>query len=275
MICRNKRTLIPFAASLLAAGSLAASASAGARTFNVTLDGLQEVPPVVTSGIGSCVVSLDDVTGDVKVSGTYSNLSSDAISAHIHGAAPPGQNAGVIVSLMVSGGKSGTITGSGTLTAQQLADMLAGLTYLNCHSVMHSTGEIRGQICPTNASWTNYGMGWPGTLGIPQFTASADPIQGTTITLNLDNSMGFNTIGILFIGLARANISTKLGGTILVVPILVVPLGIPAGGLPLPGPISNDPAFCGLTVDLQVLESDSGASKGVSFTPGLELVFGS
>jgi hypothetical protein len=29
-----------------------------------------------------------------------------------------------------------------------------------------------------------------------------------------------------------------------------------------------------VTVDLQVLEADPGATRGVSFTPGLELVLG-
>jgi hypothetical protein len=32
--------------------------------------------------------------------------------------------------------------------------------------------------------------------------------------------------------------------------------------------------LCGFTVDLQAIEADPGAAKGVSFTPGLELLLG-
>src|SRR5262245_14568273 len=46
------------------------------------------------------------------------------------------------------------------------------------------------EICLTDASWTNYGAGFPGTLGVPAFTARADPELGTTLTLDLGNSLG-------------------------------------------------------------------------------------
>jgi hypothetical protein len=38
--------------------------------------------------------------------------------------------------------------------------------------------------------------------------------------------------------------------------------------------IPNDFALLGVTVDLQALEADPGAAKGVSFTAGLELTLG-
>ena len=43
---------------------------------------------------------------------------------------------------------SGTLTGGGTLTADQITGMLAGMTYLNIHTTAHSGGEIRGNIGP-------------------------------------------------------------------------------------------------------------------------------
>jgi hypothetical protein len=52
--------------------ALEAPASAGTRTYIVNMSGAQEVPPVVTGGTGQCVVTLDDVTGAVSVSGTFS-----------------------------------------------------------------------------------------------------------------------------------------------------------------------------------------------------------
>jgi hypothetical protein len=55
----------------------------------------------------------------------------------------------------------------------------------------------------------------------------------------------------------------------------IVTIPIPAAGLSVPGPIpKGDASWCGLAVFLQVMEVDAGASKGVSFTPGLELDLG-
>jgi hypothetical protein len=36
----------------------------------------------------------------------------------------------------------------------------------------------------------------------------------------------------------------------------------------------NDPALLGVASDLQAIEADPGATRGVSFTAGLELVIG-
>ncbi|MEW6746761.1 MAG: hypothetical protein AB1486_28805, partial [Planctomycetota bacterium] len=64
------------------------------------------------------------------------------------------------------------------------------------------------------------------------------------------------------------------GGTLLVIPEVIVGISIPAPLLALPAPIPYDCAFSGLSIYLQVLELDPGASQGVSFTPGLKLVLG-
>jgi hypothetical protein len=128
--------------------------------------------------------------------------------------------------------------------------------------------------CPP-AAWSNYGAGWPGTLGIPSFTSSANPSLGSTITLSIGNSLGANTTGFLAIGLTQASLSTAFGGTLLLLPISIVTIPIPAAGLSVPGAIPNDERLCGLAVFLQVMEIDAGASKGVSFTPGLKLDLGS
>src|SRR5262245_22322483 len=88
----------------------------GQHVFQVTMTGAQEVPPVVTGGSGTVSVTLDDVTGAVSVSGQFSGLTSNATLAHIHGPAPAGMNAGIIVTLTETGGTSGSVTGTGTLT---------------------------------------------------------------------------------------------------------------------------------------------------------------
>jgi hypothetical protein len=45
----------------------------------------------------------------------------------------------------------------------------------------------------------------------------------------------------------------------------------PASGLMVPADLPCDSALCGAKLDLQAVETDAGASRGVSFTRGLEL----
>jgi len=124
------------------------------------------------------------------------------------------------------------------------------------------------------ASWTNYGTGLPGTNGVPSFTSSADPVLGTTITLDLANSSGAPTVGVVFAGLQRATIHSNLGGDLLVLPTWTLPISFSYGNNQFAWSISADPTLAGAIVDLQAVEADSGALKGVSFTAGLELVIG-
>ena len=129
-------------------------------------------------------------------------------------------------------------------------------------------------LCSTPASWSNYGAGFPGTNGVPAFTSQQNPVIGTTITLDLANSYGNPTVGLLFIGFQQTIIPTNWGGDLLVLPVLTIPITFSYGGDTFTGDIPDDPALCGVAVDLQAIESDPGAAKGVSFTPGLELVMG-
>jgi uncharacterized repeat protein (TIGR03803 family) len=138
-------------------------------------------------------------------------------------------------------------------------------------------GTVFRLIPDRTASWSNYGVGFAGTNGVPSLTSSANPVLGTTITFTIDNSLGIDTTAFLIAGLNRAAIPFKQG-TILVDPfrdwMLVLPLSISAAGASLGSTIPDDESLCSLRVDLQLLEIDSGAAQGVSFTPGLELVLG-
>ena len=125
------------------------------------------------------------------------------------------------------------------------------------------------------AGSVNYGSGWPGRNGvIPTMTASATPWRGTEFSIDLTNSSKLYTIGFVFVGLTRDSIPTSLGGTLLLDPLLLIaaPLTPYGGSLLAESPI--DWWASGLIVDLQTLELDPWASKGVSFTDGLELTFG-
>jgi hypothetical protein len=130
-----------------AALSFASSASAlGTHTLYATMNGANEVPFNSSGGGGTCTVTLDDVTGAVSVTGSFTGLTSTATAAHIHGLAGPGVNAGIIVGLTETGGTSGSVGGGGTLTPGEITGMLNGLTYINIHTTSNPGGEIRGQV---------------------------------------------------------------------------------------------------------------------------------
>lgn len=124
------------------------------------------------------------------------------------------------------------------------------------------------------ASWKNYGAGFAGTNGIPGLTAEENPVLGTTVTIDLGNSLGAPTAAIALVGFSQTSIVTGKGGTILVAPTLLIPMSLPGGGTTLAGTLPADPSLSGVQVDLQVIEADAGAAKGLSFTAGLELDLG-
>jgi len=130
---------------------------------------------------------------------------------------------------------------------------------------------VRDQLV---ARWSNYGAGLAGTHGVPALTSSGNPVLGATITVSVDNSRGTSTTGLLFLGFQRAQIPTHFGGDLLVVPALILPITFSYGADSFTGTLPSDPTLAGFAIDLQVVEADPGALKGVSFTAGLELVLG-
>ena len=129
-------------------------------------------------------------------------------------------------------------------------------------------------VSDDSPSRSSYGHGWPGTAGIPSLTARNDPVLGSPLTLDIDNSLGAPTSGWMFAGVESASSGTPWGGTFLVTPRWVITLSLPASGLAMTGALPADPNLDGLSVYLQMLELDPGASDNVSFTPGLELTLG-
>jgi Tol biopolymer transport system component len=127
---------------------------------------------------------------------------------------------------------------------------------------------------PDAASWNNYGSGFPGTLGIPTLTASADPVFGTSFSIDASNSSGSWSDGLLLIGLKSASIPTSAGGTLLVDPELQLLFVLLPAGRSLVVGVPYDPQLCGMSFFLQALELDPGAAAGISFTPGLKLTIG-
>jgi hypothetical protein len=133
------------------AGGALVTDAAAELTYAVTLTGIMEfgTDGAAVLGTGSATVMLNPNTGAVSVTGTYANLTGAATSAHIHGLATPPASANIIVPLTVTSGTpptSGTISGTGTLTAAQITGMEGGMTYINIHTAANPNGEIRGNI---------------------------------------------------------------------------------------------------------------------------------
>ena len=109
---------------------------------------------------------------------------------------------------------------------------------------------------------------------MPTLTALSDPGLGTTISVDLSNSLGAATPGLLVVGSASASIPLKSGATLLVAAPNFISLTVPAGGLVLSESIPDDPTLCFTELFVQGIELDPGAIGKLAFTDGLELSLG-
>jgi hypothetical protein len=116
--------------------------------FNMTLTGGQVVPPNTSPGTGNVQVMLNQSTGALLVTGSFTGLTSNATVAHIHGPTGVGQVTPPLITLDVPALTAGTVTGTGTMNNFQMSDMLSGSTYVDIHSDAYPDGEIRAQIVP-------------------------------------------------------------------------------------------------------------------------------
>ncbi|MEY4386936.1 MAG: hypothetical protein RLY20_2219 [Verrucomicrobiota bacterium] len=84
----------------------------------------------------------------------FTDLTAPASALHIHGPAAPGANGPVVVDLQpylfspVDPAKGGIIFGQVSIPTNDVADLLAGLNYINIHTTNNPGGEIRGQLIP-------------------------------------------------------------------------------------------------------------------------------
>jgi hypothetical protein len=153
--------LVPLVAK---AEELAESAQVFPINFTATLSGANVIPPIDTPARGSATATL---VGDIlTVTGNYADLQSEVFGQGsllmpgvvVHQSKPgddgpvvhliaeavyPGQHN---LSLLTSGGTSGTFTGVYRLTDEQIHDLKAGLFYLAIHTEAEPRGELRGQF---------------------------------------------------------------------------------------------------------------------------------
>ena len=119
------------------------------RSFGAKIDGLQATGSVgEASGYGTFLLNqaATQLTFAISIDGL-----TGFTAAHIHGPAAAGESAGVIrgfeASEITEADGEITIEGVWTdMTAAQVADLRAGLYYVNFHTEANPGGEIRGQI---------------------------------------------------------------------------------------------------------------------------------
>ncbi len=133
-----------FLATALAV-TFASAASATTLHYIAHLTGDKEVPKTDSKGTGTLDATFDTTTKALAYTLTFDGLSGPATAAHFHGPAPHGQNAGVLAPI---GDKNPTspVTGTVTLTDDQIKDLKAGKIYVNVHTAANPGGEIRGQV---------------------------------------------------------------------------------------------------------------------------------
>lgn len=122
------------------------STRAAVVDWTASLDGSQEAPSVVTTGAGAAIGTLDTVSGDLSWTVTFADLIGTPTAMHFHGPAGPGANAGVQVNIGAISGLGSPSVGSTIISSNQVADLLAGLYYINLHTDAFPGGEIRGQV---------------------------------------------------------------------------------------------------------------------------------
>jgi len=113
-------------------------------SYAATLEGTQITPdPVDTPAGGEGTFVLDSTANTLSFHITYQNLDAE-LAAHIHGFAPRGENASILLALPMGEMKHGVFD-----YAEEDEDkVVTGLLYAVVHSPAHPPGEIRGQIEP-------------------------------------------------------------------------------------------------------------------------------
>ncbi len=152
----------------------AAFSFAGIITYDASLNGGNENPATGSPGIGFAIVTIDDILQTMEVNVTFSGLLAGNTAAHIHCCVAQGGNAGVAtITPTFTGFPSGTTSGmydhvfdltdagtynpafvtlQGSLANAEsvlLAGLAANQTYLNIHTSLNTSGEIRGFLIAT------------------------------------------------------------------------------------------------------------------------------
>ncbi len=113
--------------------------------YRAVLLGEEEVPPADNDFFGIALFAYDRPTRTLDYFMVHDVT--DATAAHIHGFAPVGENAGIVIDL---GTGASPIRGTVTLDASLEAALRIEHLYVNVHNPAFPAGAIRGQIEPND-----------------------------------------------------------------------------------------------------------------------------
>ncbi|MFN3950810.1 MAG: CHRD domain-containing protein [Thermaurantimonas sp.] len=155
--------------------------------FDASLDGTQEVPPVMTNASGSATLMLNTTFDTLWYDVAANNLSGPITGAHFHNAAV-GNNGGVVFDMSpdIMGNRiTGKITGA-SLTTSLVNKFLRGEIYINLHTSANPNGEIRGQVY--RLAREGYTFSMDGMQEVPPVTTSASGSGLVSIDRDQDNA---------------------------------------------------------------------------------------
>lgn len=137
--------------------------------------------------------------------------------------------------------------------------------------------EVVQVLCSGSALSLTYGVGKAGTLGVPVLASSA-PVLGKVSEVTMKEALP-GALPILLLGVKPLDVALD-GGRLLVDPATVVFVPVPVaadGTLTLQGLMPADPALCGVSLYLQLMFKDSGASGHyhLAMTNGVQQILGS
>tara|TARA_Y100001970_G_scaffold198939_1_gene241993 strand:+ start:2632 stop:3081 length:450 start_codon:yes stop_codon:yes gene_type:complete len=136
------RNLLP----TLVVGSLLLSANIQAQeVYRARLSPMPTTPQTVTTILGEGEVILTLNGNSLTVEGNFSGMSSAATGAHIHNG-PPAQPGPVIHTLEVSQSTEGELSGTLSLSDEQVAALSNNEFYIQIHSEGNPPGELRGWV---------------------------------------------------------------------------------------------------------------------------------
>ena len=136
------RNLLP----MLVAGSFLFVTNIQAQEiYRARLSPMPTTPQTVTTILGEGEVILTLNGNSLIVDGNFSGMSSAATGAHIHNG-PPAQPGPVIHTLEVSQSTDGSVSGTLSLSDEQVEALSNNEFYIQIHSESNPAGELRGWV---------------------------------------------------------------------------------------------------------------------------------
>ena len=136
------RNLLP----MLVAGSFLFVTNIQAQEiYRARLSPMPTTPQTVTTILGEGEVILTLNGNSLIVDGNFSGMSSAATGAHMHNG-PPAQPGPVLHTLEVSQSTDGSVSGTLSLSDEQVEALSNNEFYIQIHSESNPAGELRGWV---------------------------------------------------------------------------------------------------------------------------------